>query len=908
MPSNIDTSPPWQALSSHDCLQQLNSSPQGLSQSTAEQRLAQVGANALPPLGRRGPVQRLLAQFHNVLLYVMLGAAGIAALLQHWVDAGVIFAAVLINAVIGFIQEGRAESALASIRQLLSTHARVVRDGRIWERDAQELVPGDIVLLEAGDKVPADLRLLQLHNLHIEEATLTGESVAVSKQLQPVAIEASLGDRTNMAYSGTLVVRGQARGLVVATGPRTELGQINHLLTRVDVLTTPLLRQIDRFGRWLALVILGLVGLTFLLGTLWVGLQPGEMFMMSIALTAAAIPEGLPAIMTVMLALGVQRMAHHQAIIRRLPAVETLGSVTVICSDKTGTLTRNEMTVQQICCDHHHYTVTGAGYQPTGEIYQGKQVIQPQQVPALAALLRTGILCNDAQLQAVEDSWQITGDPTEGALLVLGAKGGQAVQPSEWQRLDSLPFESERAFMATLNRHQEGSILSLLKGAPERILPLCCHQLDCRGEQQPLDTQHWQHHAQEMARQGLRLLALAERLESPDTNTLGLTEVQQGNFVFLGLVGIIDPPREEAIDAIRNCHRAGIQVKMITGDHGITAQAIGDQLGIGRGRPALTGPELDRLDDQTLQQQVMDIDIFARASPEHKLRLVRALQAHDQVVAMTGDGVNDAPALKQADVGVAMGNKGTEAAKEAAEMVLTNDNFATISQAIHEGRAIYDNLKKAILFMLPTNGGETLVIITAILLQVALPLTPVQLLWINMITSCTLGIALAAEPSERGLMHRPPRPPKESILSKLFVWRVVMVSSLMMIGSLGLFLWELHHGNSLETARTMAVNAMVAGEICYLISSRHLFQSVLSREGLLGNPWVPISILVCALFQLLYTYHPQLQQVFNATGLNAIEWLKVLGAGLLVLVGAEVEKWVIRYFRLHPHAVPAEVR
>ena len=896
MPDHAPASPPpaWHAQPIDEVQRQLQVGPGGLDDAEVQRRLQQYGPNRLAPPKRRGPLLRFLLQFHNILLYVMLGAALITAVLGHWVDTGVLLAAVLVNAIIGFIQEGKAESALEAIRSMLSPHATVLRDGRRRDIDAAELVPGDRVLLASGDRVPADLRLVEVRELRVDEAALTGESLPVDKDTQPVAADAALGDRAGMAYSGTLVVYGQAAGVVVATGSHTELGQINRMLAGIRNLSTPLLRQIDRFGRLLAVVILALCAATFVLGVLWRGHAASDMFMMVVALAASAIPEGLPAIMTVTLALGVQRMARRQAIVRRLPAVEALGSVTVICSDKTGTLTRNEMTVQRIVCAGLDVDVSGVGYEPVGEFSIGARAIDTERHPALALALRAGVLCNDAQLHEEQGRWQVVGDPTEGALLVAGQKAGftQHVGSAEWPRLDSIPFESQHRFMATWHRDADGASWIFVKGAPERLLDICQHERGDTGER-AIDVDTWRRMANDTAAKGLRLLALACKRAQPLGERLSFADIERG-FTLLGLVGIVDPPRDEAIRAVADCHAAGIRVKMITGDHAETARAIGAQLAIGVGKPALTGAEVALMDDAALKRVAMEVDVFARASPEHKLRLVQALQDDGQVVAMTGDGVNDAPALKRADVGVAMGQKGTEAAKEAADMVLANDNFATIAAAVREGRAVYDNIRKFILFMLPTNGGEALVVIAAILFELTLPMTPAQILWINMVTSSTLGLALAFEPAEGGIMRRHPRPPGESLLSGFFVWRVLLVSVLMMIGPLGLFVWELSLGTSLETARTMAVNGIVVAEMFYLINSRHVLGSVLNWEGLTGNRVVLLAIALCVPLQLAFTYLPAMQAIFGSTGLEATEWLKVLAAGLLVFVVAELEKWVIR--------------
>ena len=896
-PSEPHIETAWHARPVAEVERVLETSAAGLSDEEATRRRARYGPNRLAPPKRRGPLLRFLLQFHNVLLYVMLGGAVITASLGHWVDTGVLLMAVLVNAVIGFIQEGRAENALDAIRAMLSPHAMVMRNGKRREIDAADLVPGDMVCLASGDRVPADLRLVASRELRIDEAVLTGESVPVEKGSAPAAVDATLGDRHGMAYSGTMVVYGQGNGIVVGTGVGTELGRINQMLGGIERGTTPLLRQIDRFGRMLALVILVLSAATFALGVLLRGHEPSEMFMMVVALAASAIPEGLPAIMTVTLALGVQRMARRQAIVRRLPAVEALGSVTVICSDKTGTLTRNEMTVQRIVCADRAYRVSGAGYVPTGDITHEGRPVGPDDHPALALAVRAGVLCNDARLRVEEDVWLIDGDPTEGALLVLGEKAGikQHVAESAWPRRDAIPFESQHCFMSTHHMDSEGLPWLLVKGAPERIFDMCGDHLAQHGPA-ALDVDCWRRAATDLAARGLRMLAVACKQSAPGDGALKFADMEQG-YTLLALVGIIDPPREEAIAAVAECHRAGIRVKMITGDHVETARAIGARLGIGIHKPALTGAEIALMQPATLRQVVMQTDVFARASPEHKLRLVQAMQANGQVVAMTGDGVNDAPALKRADVGVAMGMKGTEAAKEAADMVLADDNFATIARAVREGRAVYDNIKKFILFMLPTNGGEALTVVAAILFELPLPLTAAQVLWINMVTSSTLGLALAFEPAERGIMNRRPRPPREPLLSGFFVWRVLFVSFLMMCGALGLFLWELQQGMALEKARTMAVNAVVAAEMFYLLNSRYLLAPVLNRAGLTGNRIVLLAILACVGLQLAYTHLPLLQAVFDSRHLSGSEWSKVVAVGLTLFFLAELEKFVIRWWR-----------
>ncbi|MGZ8239619.1 MAG: cation-transporting P-type ATPase [Methylobacter sp.] len=889
----------WHSFNVDNTIEQLQTDRNnGLSSQEVENRLKQFGSNRLPRARGRSAWVRFLLQFHNVLIYVMLVAAGITGMLGDWVDTGVLLAAVFINAVIGFVQEGKAEQALDAIRSMLSLHSCVIRNGKRSEIEAEKLVPGDLVVLISGDKVPADLRLLTSKGLRVNEAILTGESQAVEKTLAPVSSDAPLGDRLCMLYSGTLVVSGQATAVVVETGIRTELGRISAMLARVQTVTTPLIRQITKFGHWLALVIVLLSTATYAIGVLWHHHAPKEMFMMVVALAASAIPEGLPAIMTITLALGVRRMAKRKAIIRQLPAVETLGSVTVICSDKTGTLTRNEMTVQRVITATHVFSVLGVGYAPEGEIHLGGTQVAFSDHPELTDISRALVLCNDAQLRKHSDeTWQVTGDPTEGALLAFAAKVGldTDLERSTLPRTDAIPFESEHQLMATLHHHGEGKSFIYVKGAPERIRAMC-HIPHSVTETPHHELDYWEIKAKEAASNGLRLLAVAVKAVDSTQHEVNFSDLKSG-FTLLALVGIIDPPRDEAVMAVAACDTAGIRVKMITGDHVETARAIGASLGIGLHKHALTGAEIEAMDDNQLQEVVLDTDVFARASPEHKLRLVQALQKTGQIVAMTGDGVNDAPALKRADVGVAMGLKGTEAAKEASDMVLADDNFATIGNAVREGRGIYDNIRKFILFMLPTNGGEALVVIAAILFELTLPMTPAQILWINMVTSSTLGLALAFEHPESDVMRRPPRDPRESLLSWFFAWRVLMVSILMMAGSLGLFLWEIDRGSSLETARTMAVSAIVGAEMFYLINSRYIYKSVLSLEGLFGNRYALIAIAACAMLQLAYTHASPLQALFNSTDLSCNEWLKVLLVGMAIFLIAELEKAILHLFR-----------
>ncbi len=884
---------PWHALDAAETLRALHVDPDtGLSPDEATARLAKHGPNQLPKPRQRTPLARFLAQFNNILIYVLIGAAVVTAFLQNWVDTGVILAVVVINAIIGFLQEGKAEKALAAIREMLSLNATVLRSGERRQIPAEQLVPGDIVLLQSGDKIPADLRLIRVKSLRVEEAPLTGESTSVEKNTDPTAAETVLGDRVSMAFSGTLVSYGQATGIVVATGARTEIGKINAMLAAAPTLKTPLLKQTDLFGKWLTVAILALAALTFAFGLIARDYTWDELFLAVVGLAVAAIPEGLPAILTITLALGVQRMAARRAIIRRLPAVETVGAVTVICTDKTGTLTRNEMTVSSIVSGRHLYTVTGAGYEPEGNFLRETEPVNPTETPHLLDLVRAAFLCNDSRLRHSENRWTIEGDPTEGALLSLGRKAGRREEneAAEFPRLDSIPFESEHKYMATLHRGPAENLL-LVKGAPERLLSFCQSQRTPDGEE-PLDPDFWQKSIERLAANGQRLLAVA-RKKLPSSQTEISHEDAQTGLVFLGLLGLIDPPRDEAVAAIADCHRAGIRVKMITGDHALTAKSIGRQVGIG-GERVLTGADLETMSDDDLRRTAPEVDVFARTSPEHKLRLVKALRAEGHVVAMTGDGVNDAPALQSADIGIAMGIKGTEAAKEAAEMVLTDDNFASIVHAVEEGRTVYNNLKKAILFILPTNGGQALVIVLALLFGLTLPITPVQILWVNMICAVTLALALGFEPAEQDVMSRPPRDPKEPLLPPFFLWRIAFVSLLLAAGSLGMFYWAGHTGATLAEARTMAVNALIAGQVFYLFNSRYLHRSVLSLRGLFGNPFVLYAAATILLAQLVFTYLPLMQTWFGSASISLTGWLATTLYGLALFLIVETEKTLVR--------------
>ncbi len=896
MPDDRKTAQPWHALEMAQVLDACGSDREtGLTQDEAARRLTRYGANTLTPAAGRSAWQRLLAQFGNLFIGILVAAGVVTAALGEWVDSGVIFGVVVIIALIGYIQEGKAERALEAVRGMLSRKARVLRDRRRQEIDAEQLVRGDIVLLDAGDRVPADIRLLKTRNLQTQEAALTGESMPSEKSVQAVDVAAGAGDRACIAFLGTLVTAGQGVGVVVATGDDTEIGRISGMLAEIQTLKTPLTRRLDVFARTLSFAIVAFAAVTYAVGTLVWGREPAEMFFAAVSMAVAAIPEGLPAVMTITLAIGVERMARRKAIIRRLPAVETLGSVTVICSDKTGTLTRNEMTARTVRMALREVVVEGVGYQPLGGFMEDGCAVEIDQDADLKALVQAAMICSDAQLKHQDGEWLPEGDPTEAALIVLAHKAGlePATEHDEWPRLEVIPFTSERRYMATLNHGRDGRHFICVKGAPERLLDMCDTELR-DGEPCPLKQDSWRERIDAIAERGQRVLAVARRDVATQTRELTASDVESG-LTLLGLIGLIDPPREEAVVAVATCQRAGIRVKMITGDHVMTAQAIARELGLEGCDRALTGRDIEQLDDDTLRERVSDTDVFARASPEHKLRLVKALQARGEITAMTGDGVNDAPALKRADVGIAMGLKGTEAAREAAEMVLADDNFASIERAIEEGRTVYDNLRKAILFILPTNAAQSLVIVAAILLGWMLPITPVQILWVNMVTAITLGIAFAWEGAEGDVMLRPPRDGDEPLLSAYVLWRVAFVGLLLLVGAGGLFMLEqAREVTSLEYARTMAVNALVMGQIFYLVSARFFLQSSLGWHGLTGNVVVLYAIGGCVLLQAVFTHVPLMHQLFGTESLGLIGWVSCLAVGAAVFVLVELEKWVVR--------------
>ena len=890
----------WHHMPGEEVVDLLQTNPErGLDEFEVKHRQERFGPNVIAGKGGKGPLMRLLQQFHQPLIYILLAAGLVTAALQEWVDSGVIFGVVLVNAAIGFLQESKALEAIAALAQTMVAEATVLRAGLKRRISSAEVVPGDLILLQSGDKVPADMRLIELRDLQIDESTLTGESVSVKKKRGILDHDTVLADRRNMVYASTLVTYGQGTGVVVATGNATEVGRISALIAAVPDLQTPLTRKIGHFSHILLYAILALAAATVLIGMLR-GRPLLEMFMAAVALAVGAIPEGLPAALSITLAIGVARMAQRRAVIRRLPAVETLGSTTVICSDKTGTLTENQMTVQQIRAGDEAFELSGLGYDPSGTILKHGEPFSPSQAPALMECFRAGLLCNDSILLEKDGRWDIQGDPTEGALIVSAAKGGLSAQEvaPQFPRLDVIPFESERQYMATLHQMGQGELqVAYVKGAVEIILERCTESLDTKGTLAAVDSERVMGEVERMASNGLRVLAFAKKEISPESAPFDHEDVASG-LCFLGLQGMIDPPRAEAITAVKACHTAGIRIKMITGDHAVTASAIAARIGLvdaGGSAPskeaAITGKTLATIPDQELIEAVEKTSVFARVDPEQKLRLVEALQARGHIVAMTGDGVNDAPALKRANIGIAMGITGTEVAKEAADMILTDDNFATIEAAVEEGRGVFDNLTKFIVWTLPTNLGEGLVILLAIIAGVTLPILPVQILWINMVTAVLLGLTLAFEPKEPGIMTRPPRDPKTPILTRYLIWRIILVGGMLTAAAFGLFEWELQRGASEAEARTVAVNVFVFVEIFYLLNCRSLTKSMF-QLGLFSNPWLFVGVSLMVLLQLLYTYVPAMNWMFHGAPIPAAAWGYILAAGLIVYLVIGFEKWL----------------
>ncbi|MGV3740589.1 MAG: cation-transporting P-type ATPase [Gammaproteobacteria bacterium] len=883
----------WHDQSLDIVMHMLKTTAQGLSEEEVRKRLAIYGFNRLPKPPQKNIFLRFLLQFHNILIYVLLISAAITAALQHVTDTIIILAVVIINALIGFIQEGKAEKALRAIRKMLFTTATVLRNGERHNIVGESLVPGDIVLLAAGDKVPADMRLLKTHSLTIQEAVLTGESVPVEKNIEPVDQDTPLGARSSMAYSGTLVTKGQGIGIVVETGKSTQIGRISGLLSQVNILTTPLVAQMTIFGRKLTIMILLMAILLLAYGYFVQQHVFSDLFMIVVSLAVAAIPEGLPAVFSITLAIGVQAMARRHAIVRHLPTIETIGSVSVICTDKTGTLTFNEMSVVNVVTSTHQFKLEGTGYEPEGDIFLQEQSIDSSEYPLLLELARAATLCNDARVHKHHGHWTLVGDPMEGALLTFAGKTDFVPQEERkaWTRTDTIPFDASHRFMATLHHNHLNKAFIFAKGAPEQILDMCQEQRTKDGKLEPLNKDYWLKKIEDIAAKGQRVLAFAARSIPSNHTVLEFKDVEHG-LIFLGIVGLIDLPRPEAIQAVAQCHKAGIQVKMITGDHASTALAIGQKIGLKNIDKVLTGPDLDNMTDAALRKAVLVTDIFARTSPEHKLRLVMALQSHGMIVAMTGDGVNDAPALKRADAGIAMGKKGREVAKEAADLILTDDNFTSIEAAISEGRTVYDNLKKVISWTLPTNAGETMIIIVALIFGMSLPITPLQILWINLITTITLGITLAFEPTEENTMSRPPRKRNEPLLTRVLLWHIIVVSVLFVCGVFAIYFYAIERHYSIEMSRSMALNTVVVIEIFHLFFIRNIYGTSLTWKAMKGTKMVWTSIIILTMAQFAITYIPLFQNVFSTQSISIFDGGLIILTGILFFTILELEKQI----------------
>lgn len=851
-----------------------------MTSSEAKSRQSYFGSNVLPEQKEIPLTQRLIRQFNNPLIIILIVAGLVTFLLEDFLDSFIIISVIVLNAIVGVIQEGKAESALKAIRAILSDEATVLRDGTKKIIPAEQLVPGDIVFLEAGDQVPADLRLIESKNLKVDESMLTGESASVDKSAKSIEQSTQIANQSSMVFSGTAVVYGQARGVTVATGLYSEIGKIGSLVESAKETLTPLISRLQDLAKQITFLILIFGVLLFFYSLFINNINSLDSFLFVVGVAVAAIPEGLPAIITIILAVGTRVMAKNNALIRRLPAVETLGSVTVICSDKTGTLTKNAMTAVNVITAKQSFKITGSGYEPIGVFESNDLLVDPFKHMDLRNIILASALCNDSQLVQHQDkSWFIIGDPTEGALLVMAKKSKIELSAT---RIDQIPFESEKRFMASLNVDESGTKKLYLKGAPEKILEICNLE----------SNKYWLEQIQVLAKAGRRVLAFASA-EINDQNSIVEEQLKRQNFQMLGLVGLIDPPRPEAITSIQQCHSAGIVVKMITGDHADTALSIADELGL-NSDGVLTGEELKKLSDKELLDVLIHTHVIARADPEDKMRVVGLLQSIGHYVAMTGDGVNDAPALKLADIGIAMGKKGTDAARNSSDLVLTDNNFSTITKAVMQGRVVFDNIKKSLLFMLPTNGGETGLIVSAIVMGITMPITVAQILWVNMVTTITLDFALAFERPEENIMKRPPRSAKEKLITKPLVYRIIFVSILMTAIGLAAFYWELSRGNSIDLARTTVLNALVFAEITYLLNVKYFTKSSISLKALFENRFIYRIIIILIILQISITYLPFFNNVFNTTPIGLDSWGFIILIALAKFFVVEIEKFFWR--------------
>ncbi|MFN6944097.1 MAG: cation-transporting P-type ATPase [Cytophagaceae bacterium] len=887
----------WHALESKEVIKLLETDPEnGISGKEVEKRVSDYGLNIITPQKNKSFLRRFLSQFNQALIYILLVATLASFLLEEYIDGIVIFAVVLINALVGFIQENKALNAIEALSKSMTSKNTVVRDGKKLELDSTEILPGDLVILQAGDKVPADIRLISIKDLRIDESVLTGESVPVNKNANSLKENMVLGDRLNMAYASTMVAFGQGKGIVIGTGDHTEVGRISGFISSSTDIDTPLTKKIKSFSILLLYLILGFAFISLLVGLLH-GEEFRDIFMAAVALAVAAIPEGLPAAVTIMLAIGVTKMARQKAIIRKLAAVETLGSTTIVCSDKTGTLTENQMTIQKIYAGKSMYDVSGLGYAPEGEVLKDGKKVNLSDDVSLDEVIKCGMLCNDSNVVQKNGQWMVKGDPTEGAMVVSGFKAGYQCEDlnSKYPRKDAIPFESDYMYMATLHPY-EGKMRCYIKGSLEALLPKCSKTLKADGTRDEVDIELLEEKVADLAADGLRVLAFAYKDFDSDKADINHKDIKD-ELVFLGLQGMIDPPRKEAINAVKICKNAGIYVKMITGDHALTASTIAGQLGLeGKMKDGRlltkTGLELEKLDNGEFEKVAVDTAVFARVSPEQKLRLVKALQRQGNIVAMTGDGVNDGPALKQANIGIAMGITGTEVAKEASDMVLTDDNFKSIEKAIEEGRGVFDNLVKYIVWILPTNLGQGLVIMVSILLGTVLYIQPVQALWINMTTAILLGLMLAFEPKEPGIMDRKPKHPDKPILTRHLIIRTFLVGVLLLIAAVSLFYYEINLGASLDEARTVVTTVFIVLQSFYLVNCRSLLKP-LGQIGYFTNWWIYAGIGVMLLFQTMFIYLPFMNVAFHTVPISLNSWLRVLGSGLILYLVIEIEKKIV---------------
>jgi len=884
----------WYQLDYGEALKSLQTSEQGLSEAEAKGRLEKYGPNKLPEGKGLSRLKILLHQFTSPLIYILMVAAVVTAVLGEYIDTGVIVAVLILNAIIGYFQEYKAETSVRVLKSMVVPKARVMRGGKEAEIPSEFVVPGDIVLLTSGMRVPADLRLFKTTELRVEEAALTGESVPVEKTTNPIREEnLTPGDQTNMAFMGTIVVNGRAKGIVAETGSKTVLGQIAREVRELSVTKTPLQQKIVKFAHFIGFLVLGSALAISILG-FFLRMRIAEIFKIAVAASVAAIPEGLPIVVTITMAIGISRMARRNAIIRKLPAVETLGSTTVICSDKTGTLTKNEMTVKAIYDGQHAYEVTGSGYEPKGEILHDWETCDQATLEKPCVVLRIGLLCNESNIIEEDGQFRVDGDPTEGALIVSAMKAN--LRPEEEKRLypqlSILPFESDRGFMATLHEH-EGKRFIFVKGAPEKVLEMCTQSAS--GD--PLDQTKVLGMAEHFAGDGMRVLAMAYKEVTDKIEALTHHDVE-GDLILTGMQGMIDPPRPEVIEAIKGCQEAGIRVAMITGDHAVTATAIGKMIGITRDTAeksaTLTGRELETMNDETLFEKVKDVSVYARVSPQHKLSIVQQVMKHGEVVAVTGDGVNDAPALKAAHIGVAMGKTGTDVAKEASDMVITDDNFASIFHAVEEGRVVFDNIRKVTLFLIPTGFAAILSILITMIFDLPIPYVAAQLLWINLVTNGLQDVALAFEPGEKDVLKRKPRDLKEGIMSRLMVERSILVGLIISAGVIFNFISALDDGLSLERARTIAVTTMVLFQFFQAWNSRSELQTIF-RISPLSNPFLFYSMVAAFLAQLAVVYIPALQWIFKTEPLNGAEWMKIALVALSVVVAVEIDKAIRRH-------------